>query len=97
MGMPGMTDAAAAAYAAAKAPEKAKGSGETVAEFRNKVNPVTGYYDRWDAEGFLKDQSIPLETKIEALFGTLVAKVVAEYGTEKLAELGKALIKDKED
>lgn len=88
-----MTDTAAVAYAAAKVPEKVKGRGETVAEFRNKINPVTGYYDQWDADGFFADESIPLETKIEVLFGKFVGKVVAEYGADKLAALGATFMK----
>ena len=88
-----MTDAAAAAYAVVKVPDKAKSRGETVAEFRNKINPITGYYDQWDIDEFFMDKSISLETKIEVLFGRFIGKVVAEYGADKLAALGTAFMK----
>lgn len=48
----------------------------TVAEFRNKINPITRYYDNYDCYSFLMDDSISLETKIEVLFGKKIAKLI---------------------
>lgn len=79
MGMPGMTNEAAAAYAAAGievTQDKADNSKMTVAEFRNKINHITHYYDKYDIDSFLQDNSIDLKTKFSTLLGKFVADLI---------------------
>ena len=95
MGMPGMTDAAVAGYAAAKPAEETRRM--TVAEFRNGLNPVTGYYDQWDIGQFLTDQSIAVEKKLEVLFGKFIGETVSKYTAEILPALTAAFMKKKEN
>ena len=90
MGMPGMTNEAVAAYAAADVKEESNKqavSKMTVAEFRNEINHVTGYYDQWNAHDFFLDKSISHETKLEVLFGKTIANVIAAFGVGEVIAL----------
>lgn len=83
MGMGGMTNEAAAAYAAADVkPEKR--SAMTVAEFRNAVNPITGYYDWMNVDAFWADTSLSLKEKISVIFGNLVGNCIDEKKANEL-------------
>lgn len=78
-----MTNEAVAAYAAIDVKEESNKqtvSKITVAEFRNKINHVTGYYDKWNACDFFLDKSISHETKLEVLFGKTIANVITTFG-----------------
>ena len=90
MGMPGMTNEAVAAYAAADVKEESNKqavSKMTVAEFRNEINHVTGYYDQWNAHDFFLDKSISHETKLEVLFGKTIANVITTFGVGEVISL----------
>ena len=79
MGMPGMTNEAVAAYAATgdeAKQDKADNSKMTVAEFRNKINHITHYYDKYDIDDFLLDNSIDLKLKFSVLFGKFIANLI---------------------
>ena len=91
MGMPGMTNDEAAAYAAAEPKTNVKLEKNikmTVAEFRNMVNPRTHYYDNYDCDGFLLDNTIDLKTKLEVLFGKFVVDTI---GYDKLTGVLKEM------
>ena len=79
MGMPGMTNEAVAAYAATENKnnvEKTASSNMTVAEFRNKINNITHYYDNYDVDDFVADQTIDMKMKFNALFGKFIANII---------------------
>lgn len=85
MGMPGMNAAEMQAYAGSapaapavkQAAEAKPVRGMTVAELRNGLNPVTGYYDKYDAAAFFADGDISNATKLETLFGRFMAAILA--------------------
>ena len=85
-----MTNVDAAAYAAAKQEVKPTElaaklvKGPTVAEYRNGFNPITKYYDNWDALDFLCSTEVPVKTKIEVMFGRRIASFVDEDTLEKI-------------
>ena len=87
MGMPGMTNDAVAAYAATASDKvNDKASRMTVAEFRNRINPTTHYYDNYDVDNFLLDSTIGLKEKIEVLLGKMVEGLI---DTSKLENIIK--------
>lgn len=91
MGMPGMTNEAVAAYAATENKnnaEKTASSKMTVAEFRNKINHIIHYYDNYDIDDFLTDNSIEMKMKFSILFGKMIADIV-DY--EKISEIIKEI------
>ena len=77
MGMRGMTNEAAATYAAAG---DKKASKMTVAEFRNKINPTTHYYDTWTAEDLLSSLELSSLEKINVLIGPWMSKCHGNAG-----------------
>lgn len=68
-----MTNKAVSAYAVVAFDEVNR---MTVAEFRNKINPTTHYYDNYDVDNFLLDDTISLKKKIEVLLGKMVAGLI---------------------
>ena len=62
----------------------------SVAEFRNKINPMTKYYDNYDCDSFLMDDTIDLKTKIEVLFGKMIANII-DYS--KVGDIYDAMMK----
>ena len=99
MGMPGMSTNDMVAYAQSEksAPVSvivptANVSKMTVAELRNRVNPMTKYYDQLPAKAFIEDEAIPDYDKICAIFGEAVAKCISANCIEsKLEMLRKAV------
>lgn len=85
-----MTNVDAAAYAASKQevkpaePAAKPVKGLTVAEYRNKFNPITKYYDNWDALDFLCSTEVPAKTKIEVMLGKRIASFVDEDTLEEI-------------
>ena len=77
MGMPGMTNESVAAYAATEKNDVKQISNKmTVTEFRNKINHISHYYDTYDVDDFLTDDTIDLKQKFEVLLGTFVANII---------------------
>ena len=89
-----MNEEAAAAYAAAEIEAKKERLERerrvTVAEFRNRLNPITHYYDQRSYVDFLTDSTIPLGVKFGALFGKVVADAI------DMGKLDELLGKEKE-
>lgn len=100
MGMPGMTNEAATAYAVAGTKvreQQAETSSPkmTVAEFRNKTNHITHYYDSYLFDSFIKDQSIVAKDKLAVVFGQFVVDALYDTGdvnADMLAKLMKTMI-----
>ena len=42
----------------------------TVAELRNRLNPVSKYYDSYNAKAFLEDPNMSFDEKFKVLFGS---------------------------
>ena len=98
MGMSGMTTDAYASYASATNEKKVEVANDvkpshdmTVAEFRNAMNPMTKYYDKWSIRSFLDDESISAKTKIEVLCGKLIAEVTNEDTWKTIFNKGKGI------
>ena len=96
MGLPGMNGEAAAAYAAAEIEAKKERLERecrvTVAEFRNRLNPITHYYDQRGYVDFFTDETIPLKEKLGALFGKAVSDAI---DMDKLGELAEKRLAEK--
>lgn len=45
----------------------------TVAELRNRLNPVSKYYDSYNAKDFLEDPNMSFDEKLKVLFGSPIA------------------------
>ena len=88
MGMPGMNTADFSNYAKSTTENK-KEDNVTVAEFRNKINPTTHYYDNYNFDSFLNDNSISFNEKLEVILGKLAAKLVDNSKLEKIIKEAK--------
>ena len=98
MGMSGMTIDAYAAYASPTTKKNEtsntvkSSSSMTVAELRNRINPITKYYDNWSAKSFIEDSSIDLLTKIDVIYGMSYPNRDSGLGlTEKMNEIRKVV------
>ena len=84
MEMPGMPVEAIATYAnmfKAKMPAEAKKDVKhtkpmTVAEFRNKTNHITHYYDNYTFDSFVSDKSISSKDKFAAIYGNAIVDAI---------------------
>ena len=88
MGMPGMTVEAVKEYAnpAQKKDVEPKNK-VTVAEYRNRINHITHYYDNWDFDSFWNDPSISVKQKIGVLLGEMFASVVDEDRAKEILKV----------
>ena len=96
MGMGGMTADAYVKYASANDEKKTMSalthkSSMTVAELRNYVNPMTKYYDQLPAKAFIEDGSIPLQTKVNAIYGKNLFTEMTYEQMEKFNNCEKSL------
>lgn len=95
MGMGGMTTDAYAAYASSTTKKNEtsntvkSSSSMTVAEYRNAINHMSKYYDNWSIKSFIEDDNIHAKTKIEALFGKLVADITDENTWKNVLNMRK--------
>lgn len=98
MGMPGMGTSDMVAYSQPKEIKSnitavlTHNNKMTVAELRNRINPITKYYDNWSAKSFIEDNSIDLLTKIDVIYGMSYPNRDSGLGlTEKMNEIRKVV------